>query len=652
LPGRSARDEGPLTTNVTHAIPAWARRFGVPAALCLGGALLIGPLVHLGWMPMDDGLLAHSAQRVLQGDLPHRDFDDVYTGGLAMLDAAAFRALGAGLFTLRVPLLIAFALWTTAVYSVAKRFTSTAGAALVAMVAAVWNIGSYPNAGPSWYTLFLFTGGTAALCAYVERRRAAWLFVAGFAGGLAISIKVIGLYYVAAALLFFVFLEQQDHRAAAGPDASGARAGRAYSVIVTCALLAFVAVLFRLVRHLVGVFGPPLHFVVPSAALAAVLIAREWRSRPSRPTLPRMKQLLSVAVPFLAGVSLPVAMFVLPYVMSGATRALIYGVFILPQKRFQYAAYPPASLRTIGWAIPWLVLLTVPSRLWKGCRAAIIGVALVAAALPMVIDGGVAYRSLWRSFNHLDWVVVLVGAWLIARPETLRRVPPPRQAALWLILCMSALCSLVRFPNAGAFYFLFFAPLALLAALAVVTTREGGAGPVPTIVAVMLIVVGVACVDARRFDFWGNALPPLSSLVPIGGPRGGISVPPGDSGMYAHAVRLLKDHTVPDGYAYAGPDMPEMYFLAGLRDPTRTMYDFFDDPATHDARVLQAIDAHHVTAVTINTGAMWSPPMDAVLRDALRQRFPDSVVTGSLIVRWRGAATLSRSTSSDGVLVP
>jgi hypothetical protein len=43
------------------------------------------------FFPLDEGLLAESARRVLSGQLPHRDFVDVYTGGLSALDAVAMR---------------------------------------------------------------------------------------------------------------------------------------------------------------------------------------------------------------------------------------------------------------------------------------------------------------------------------------------------------------------------------------------------------------------------------------------------------------------------------------------------------------------------------------------------------------------------------
>jgi hypothetical protein len=42
-----------------------------------------------GWVPHDEGRLGQSAERILVGELPHRDFDDPYTGGLSYLRVRA-----------------------------------------------------------------------------------------------------------------------------------------------------------------------------------------------------------------------------------------------------------------------------------------------------------------------------------------------------------------------------------------------------------------------------------------------------------------------------------------------------------------------------------------------------------------------------------
>ncbi len=80
--------------------------------------------VFRGWIPVDEGLLAQTAERVLAGELPHRDFDDCYTGGLALLYAAAFQALGIKLTLIRVVFFLAAAMMVPPTFSIARRAAS------------------------------------------------------------------------------------------------------------------------------------------------------------------------------------------------------------------------------------------------------------------------------------------------------------------------------------------------------------------------------------------------------------------------------------------------------------------------------------------------------------------------------------------------
>src|SRR6266481_2509545 len=89
-------------------------------------AISIGYMAtHLkrGWVPHDEGTLGQSAERVLNGELPHRDFDD-YTGGLTFVHALAFRALGINSGSMRIVLFVFFVPWVPAVFYVASRFCS------------------------------------------------------------------------------------------------------------------------------------------------------------------------------------------------------------------------------------------------------------------------------------------------------------------------------------------------------------------------------------------------------------------------------------------------------------------------------------------------------------------------------------------------
>src|SRR5947209_11714694 len=69
--------------------------------LLVGSAVYTAHFLPRSWAPEDEGTLAQPALRVLEGQLPHRDFDDVYTGGEAFLNAAAFRIFGIRLISMR-----------------------------------------------------------------------------------------------------------------------------------------------------------------------------------------------------------------------------------------------------------------------------------------------------------------------------------------------------------------------------------------------------------------------------------------------------------------------------------------------------------------------------------------------------------------------
>jgi hypothetical protein len=213
---------------------------------------------------------------------------------------------------------------------------------------------------------------------------------------------------------------------------------------------------------------------------------------------------------------------------------------------------------------------------------------------------------------------------------------PRRREQLWLLVSMTALCSLVQIPYAGSYYILYFAPLAILALLAIVTSRQGGAGPRVAIAAVFFLAFGVVRVNPGHISVVGAYAPPAEwPATPLAIPRTGLLSNAAASRRYTEVVGLLHDHSAPGGYTYAAPDCPEIYFLTQLRNPTRTLFDFLDDPRGRDARVLRAIDSTRVTAIALNSTPLFSGPIDPALAATLRARFPDSAVVGNFVVRWR-----------------
>src|SRR5215831_14141689 len=123
-------------------------------------AVYVFRFVDRGWIPHDEGTLAQSAERVLDGELPHRDFDEIYTGGLSFLYAGTFKFLGANLIYIRYVFFAFFLMFVPALYAIALRFASPWLAAAITLLGVVWSVPNYFAGLPSWYNLFFAVLGT------------------------------------------------------------------------------------------------------------------------------------------------------------------------------------------------------------------------------------------------------------------------------------------------------------------------------------------------------------------------------------------------------------------------------------------------------------------------------------------------------------
>jgi hypothetical protein len=568
-----------------------------------------------GWIPHDEGTLAQSAERVLGGQLPHRDFDEVYTGGLSYLDAAAFRILGTNLVALRVPLFAFFLLWVPVLYYVATRFTTPPVAALVAAVGAVWSIPQYSAAMPTWYNLFFATFGTAALLRHLETGGRRWLVAAGLAAGLSCLVKIVGLFYVAGALLFLVYRESLlDDPSTARPRWGG------YSTAIGAALAVFVALLLWLVHTHLAV-PEVVQFVLPGAALAA-FVARE-AARPAAPLPQRLSGVLALLVPFVAGMAVPVVAFLVPFVHSDSVAALWHGVFVTPARRLDFAARPLPGTTTLLGALPVALLLGVLPLGRIPARRLVMGSLLVALTAFLALSR----HAVWYSIRPLLPLAVLVGVWLMARLGRGGGISPLRRQQLLLLLAVAAMQSLVVFPFSRPVYFFYAAPMAALALLAVVASQPPPAGPAGRGIAVATLALYLvfAVVDTH---------PSREPQRRLALSRGGLVIGAGEAARYESLAALLRAHAS-GSYMYAAPDCPQVYFLAGLKNPTRTIWEFLSDSGTGAAHVLHALDEHAVMVVAINRQPPFSGPLPSDLIDSLTARYPQADTLAQFIVRWR-----------------
>ncbi len=588
--------------------------------------------VHLrvGWYPPDAGMLAQEALRTLHGQVPYRDFIEIYTGGLTYLNALAFRLFGVNLFSMRIPLFLFFLAWVPSLYFIARRFTGPIAAAGITLLSVVWSVPNYPEAMPSWYNLFLASWGTLALLRFIESEKKRWLWIAGLCGGLSFLVKISGLYFVAAGLLFLVYREQSLARR---EPTRGNVGGRTYRLFVTLGLAAFLAELLRLVYQQ-PTFTEFVHFVLPSGCLVALLLWQAW-SEPASSGANRFRKLIGMGLPFLAGAFVPVAVFLLWYAHEHALAVWFRGIFVLSMRHTVLAALQaPSPLTAVGLIPMALVLYLSFSRSKWASWAAAIGMVVLLAAGRVSVH---VYELLGLS---LPMAIPLLA---LAAPVCLLRLPSLRAPAkdkIFLVSAVAIVCALVQFPYGSPAYFGYVVPLVVLAMLAVLSAVPR-ARTVPMAALLSFYFLFAVWLHTPVYFITMRVGPhdPLT-LSSLDLPRvGGLQVPAGEVPEFENLVHLIHEHAR-GRFIYCTPDCPEVYFLSGYRNPTKTIYDFLDpdflDPAAREIRLLNTLAGHRVSLVVLAPpNPLLSGSPSPGLKAALDARYPESATDGHFEVRWK-----------------
>jgi hypothetical protein len=577
------------------------------------------------WYPHDDGAFAQSAVRVLDGQLPHREFAELYTGAMTFLNAGVFGLMGEDLFYLRLPVFLLFLAFVPCVYYLARQFVGPVPAVLTALAAVTWGFPVYPVPMPSWYVLLFSVYGAAALVRWLQTSNHRWLFVAGLLGGLAIAFKVTGVYYVVGAVLFLLccHLGAVD-REPVDETVTRSERARLLGPVAAVGLASFVAA---------SVFGSRIgvleivNLIAPVAAILAVVLV--W-PKVTRSRLPAVRTQARRAAIFSCGLIIPLALLSIPYLWAGALGDLVEGVFVSPQSRREYAYLATPGLAELAPAITLIAILLVRPRLQPRRRnlldagtAALAVLVLIAAAFSPA--GYLLYFSSGRGIAALT---VIVGAITLARRGS---ADARRAELLLLVLALVALTALVQFPHAGPVYYFYVAPFAAIAVVALFGPQPGG-GALPAVLLAAFAIFGAAFLDRSSLGDLGVRAP--EPQAELHGGNASVRVSPSERRQFAEVVSLLGEHSR-GAYTFAGPDLPHVYFLSGLENPTRSLFDFLD--TTGSARGQSLVDTligRDVTAIAINVEPELSDPLEPATLRALERLFPHHRSVGDIEVRW------------------
>jgi hypothetical protein len=456
-------------------------------------------------------------------------------------------------------------------------------------------------------------------------------------------VKVVGVYFACAGALFLLFHAIGD---ATSQTRNGRRNFRAFALASGITILPAALACLILLERPRG--AELLELGAPVAALCLVIVLHAHRSLRSISLGDFVRNLFDVEWPFVVGTVVPVAGLIVVYAALGALGPLYRGVLVLPRLRVNWTAFdgPPALALLLGLApIGLLTLRRFSAKaLSRFETVVLIGVEVVIVALSAASLSVTA--GLWMMVRVACPWIAAAAAVTVWNPDAARRSVEREQ--LYLVASTAAWCALVQFPTDSYQYFLYVLPLFVLAAGALAAFRATLSRAVALSTLASFIALAALLRPAFMAGGGSNVVLPSRGTARLDLPRGGLIVRQAERDEYVGLVTTIQRHSA-GRFIYASPDAPEVYFVAEKENPTRTLFDFFDDSPARTNRILAAVRQYDVEVIVINNRPRFSGPMPSDLRDSLARSFSDSTEVGNFLVRWRHEPQLALPSTASRV---
>jgi hypothetical protein len=590
--------------------------------------LFISLFLGVGWLPWDYGMLAQTAIRVLQGEIPHRDFVDPFTGLLTLGNAFVFRVFGVDLIYLRWPLFAACTVFTFCLYHLFSLFISPRSAAWATAGSLVATVPNYLVALPSWY--LLFSSGTAffLIVRWIQTEREILLFGAGVLLGIATEIKINGLFLMYGAVLSVLFTTSIRMQPAD-------RKGPANSI----QSLSFFAPFFASIAGIGGIgllilprLSPGIIYLFFLPVISVCGASIVWWYRHGAPTI---QVLFKRVLPLLSGFALIWVPFLLYFALYGDIKLWWNGVFVSPRVRLSIAAISPPDLILIF--LPLLFFIRRFSRRDITIISAILGGVMIALGC----IGPKWGEELFLPYPKILWPLMLgIIPWIIARAcwivlnHTDQLLQQPHQRAyLFAMCCWAAFWNLNQYPYTGSGYLLYSIIPILVTIAGIARNTLWGTQPIA------IIQWGSAAVAMML-----GVLPRIIPILPLSEPGRDLHIP---LAMKGASILVSKEDfnryhwLIPEiqkraggGAIVAFPEQPHLYFLAEKRNITPILYEILGSPGGGDADLVTPIKDDRVRAV-VTWIATLEDPGAAYLDAILRERFPHRETGHGMVVLWR-----------------
>lgn len=165
------------------------------------------------WAPADEGNYAHVAERLLSGQVLHRDVQDVHAGYVNFVNAAAFSIFGLRMVSLRYPLALLTILQSGLMFLLLRQ-RGLIPAVLGALALTSLTFVQFLNPTANWYCLFLTIAAIGWLTLVPPGQRGRH-FVTGILVGTSFLFRQLSGVFLAIGVLVYLLLERQ------GPPAEG-----------------------------------------------------------------------------------------------------------------------------------------------------------------------------------------------------------------------------------------------------------------------------------------------------------------------------------------------------------------------------------------------------------------------------------------------
>ena len=273
----------------------------------------------LGWHPDDECRYAEYGRRILQGSLPHVDFEDQTAGGISFLNALIFKVAGTSLLHPRIFLLATFSLCLLPIASVLARHVGILCAFGVCAASMFWGPAMYLSPTPQWYCATIGLVWLYCTFRYSDSGDPVWVASTGLMSGLLLLFSPpIGLLSMLgfAVILIALGSDSPDFEAS---DETGGRPPAIYlqSLLVLFSILVVLTVTGR-TAPLLGAY-----FSMGMVCLLLASLYAEWNTLASKKSYLRRAQTFFVYVSTAIATAAP---FILIYLIRGGRDA--FGHFV------------------------------------------------------------------------------------------------------------------------------------------------------------------------------------------------------------------------------------------------------------------------------------------------------------------------------------